>query len=116
MVTWWDCSAVPGDFLFPPLATQVRLGGLRPVGEEGWSREGREMLHQVLNDSEGISVKVAKSEAGSVPEVELMVRTGKDLQDVCELLVHEGFAQWGENINKYQVQRTSHGVGVSQRG
>ena len=70
----------------------VRLAGVRPVGEGGWSTEGRLRLHQVLNESgRMLEVKTVNTEA-LVHEVELKFIKESGMQDVGDLLVEEGFA------------------------
>ena len=93
-VSWWDCFSVPEDFLFPPMATMVKLAGVQMTEE--WDDHEREKLHKIIDESDGLEVHtmVKDSIEASVPEVELKVRTVKSRQYVGKILVRIGFVNW----------------------
>ena len=95
LASWWDCYAVPRDLLFPPLATRVRLAGVRAVERGSWTRESCHRLRQVLSKTrEKVKVTIvdSPSHSGGGVEVELFVGDGGQQQNVLQLLVDEGFA------------------------
>ena len=62
-MSWWDCFSVPEDILFPPFATMVKLAGVQMA--EGWDDHGREMLHKIIDESDGVKVNLTSCEANS---------------------------------------------------
>ena len=76
---------MPRDLLFPPLATQVRLGGVRSVGEGGWSRESCVRLHEMLSMAgEDLEVvTVGRGGVEGIHEVEIFVRQDMSRQRRC---------------------------------
>ena len=75
LASWWDCYAVPTDLLFPPLATEVRLAGVRSVERGSWTRDSCHKLSQLLSKTrEKVKVTVVEtfSHEGGAVEVELL--------------------------------------------
>jgi len=94
IVSWWDCFLVPKDLLFPPLATLVRLSGVRAEERGSWTKEIRDRLREILSkNKEGskLGVRIVKipSIVKDAVEVELTTADGKNVFDI---LVEDGYA------------------------
>jgi len=90
-VCWWNCFIVPTNMLFPPLATMVRLTGVREEERGSWTREGRNRLREVLGlKGEKLIVKIIRMSSSREDLIEVELFT-PDRENVINILVEEGF-------------------------
>ena len=105
-VSWWECYAITADLLFPPLATEVRLHGLREAERGAWTEDALERFHDFLGYSK-LEVKVMNSypSSGQPIDVEIVVMVHDMRLNVRELLADEGFICADAENNLYKSSK-----------